>query len=105
MLSLIALLALSTPAQANEIPCANMAKYAAIRAYKAEVGEVQGSDGIQYSAFVTDVINGRITYLVSISENNEDGERWEFNYYVDLLWLEKADPQCQIQSVTKAVPR
>jgi hypothetical protein len=105
MLSLIALLSVAVPAQANEIPCANMAKYAAIRAYKAEVGEVQGSDGMQYSAFATSVNNGRITYLVSISENNEDGESWEFGYYVDLRWREKASPQCKIISVTKAVAR
>lgn len=101
MLSLIAMLSLAAPAQANEIPCANMAKYAAIRAYKAEVGEVQGSDGIQYSAVVTATRGNYISYLVTISENNEDGETWEVGYNVNLLWQQNAKPECKILSTKK----
>jgi hypothetical protein len=101
MLSLIALLSLAASAQANEIPCANMAKYAAIRAYKAEVGEVQGSDGIQYSAVATATRGNYISYLVTISENNEDGESWEVGYNVNLLWQQNAKPECKILSVKK----
>jgi hypothetical protein len=96
MLSLIAMLSLTASAQANEIPCANMAKYAAIRAYKAEVGEVQGSDGIKYSATVASARYNAVFYLVSIRENNEDGESWEFKYSVALRYEPKGKPQCTV---------
>lgn len=105
MLSLIAMLTLAAPAQANEIPCANMAKYAAIRAYKSQVGEIQGSEGIQYSAKATAVRNNRITYLVTIAENNEDGEMWEFDYNVEILWQENSKPECKILSTKKIAVR
>lgn len=64
-------------------PCANFAKSAAIKAYKASVGTVQGSDGIEYE--ITKKLKARLpfhNYNVAISDNNEDGETWTNTYFV-----------------------
>lgn len=78
--------------------CANMAKYGAIRAYKAEVGTIQGSEGIQYDATLTGLRGEFASFLVSISDNNEDGETWTVNYSVV---VRKTENRCSVVSVTK----
>lgn len=82
---------------AAEGPCSNYAKFAAIRAYKAEVGTVQGSDGIEYSASLLEHQGSIYKYSVSISDNNEDGESWTVEYLVDV----KREPtqSCKVISV------
>lgn len=62
--------------------CANMAKFGAIRAYHSEMGVVQGSDGIQYSAELIDSDANNFSYRVTISDNNEDGDTWDVHYTV-----------------------
>lgn len=64
--------------------CENYAKYSAIKAYKAEVGTVQGSDGIGYDATLIALRGDVSAYVVSISDNNEDGEYWTVDYQVVL---------------------
>ncbi len=78
--------------------CANMAKFGAIRAYKAEVGTIQGSDGIQYEATLTGVRGEVASFLVSIYDNNEDGETWTVNYSVV---VRKSENRCSLVSVNK----
>ena len=102
MFKLLIALLISTSAVASEGPCANTAKYAAIRAYKAEVGPVQGSDGIQYSAVLKQHNSDILQYVVTISENNEDGEFWEMDYSVKLKGQEAS---CKVLSVKKTATR
>ena len=73
---------LSLSVLASEGPCVGFAKFGAIRAYKSEMGTVQGSDGIGYSAVLKNNNKDIYTYLVTISDNNEDGEYWEVDYDV-----------------------
>jgi hypothetical protein len=99
MLPIFSLLALISTAFAQDsAPCANMAKYGAIRAYKAEVGTIQGSAGIQYTASLTGVRGDFASYVVAISDNNEDGETWTVNYTVV---VRKTNQQCALISVKK----
>lgn len=83
-------------------PCANFAKFAAIRAYKAEMGTVQGSNGIDYSAEMIRSDRGTTTYVVTIRDNNEDGEVWEVDYSVR---VKGPNPLCKILSVKKMSAR
>ncbi len=55
----------------------------AIRRYKAEVGTVQGSEGVGHAAVLLDQ-GARETYhyRCTISDNNEDGKYWEVDYRV-----------------------
>lgn len=99
----LALLALSAPSMAAEFPCANMAKYGAIKAYKSETGTIQGSDGIQTVAVPTSARGNLISYLVTISDNNEDGETWEVDYTVVLR--EISTGKCQVLSTKKVAER
>lgn len=66
--------------------CEGHAKQAAIRDYRSEVrGPIQGSDGMEYNARILDnTVANQAKYLVDVSENNEDGEWWVFNYIVDV---------------------
>jgi len=101
LLSLLALLLLPLHGSAQaEGPCSNMAKYAAIRAYKAEMGTVQGSDGIDYSATLIAQRGEFAGYLVTISDNNEDGDRWEADYNVSVRLKD-----CKVVLVRKAAER
>lgn len=101
-MKLFALLALITtfltPAAfaTSRYKCENYAKGAAIRAYKAEVGTIQGSEGMEYNArkLRTDD-EGNIFFRVHITEGNEDGESWTFNYLV------KTSDSCRILLVKK----
>lgn len=81
--------------------CENFAKYAAIRAYKASVGTVQGSEGIDYAAKLVAKEQSRLLFVVSISDNNEDGETWTTDYQVEILREKGA---CKIRSVREVVP-
>jgi hypothetical protein len=98
MITLLSLIAFFSPAFATEAsPCINMAKYGAIRAYKAEMGTIQGSDGIQYEATLTGTRGEFSSYLVAISDNNEDGESWTVNYTV----VVRKTQICSVVSVKK----
>lgn len=101
--TLLALLAFAftAPAFAENSPCANMAKSAAIRAYKAETGTIQGSEGIQYEALLVGVRGNNYNYLVSISDNNEDGETWEVDYSV----VVQSAGACRVLSTKKVATR
>jgi hypothetical protein len=82
----------------SEKPCANYAKYAAIRAYKAETGSIQGSDGLHVSAKWIKTQNQILDYAVRISDNNEDGETWDVDYWVQ---IQKMNSSCKILKVKK----
>lgn len=83
---------------ANEGPCANFAKSGAIRAYKAETGTIQGSNGIEYSAKLIGTRGDISDYLVTIADNNEDGESWEVDYAVK---VKGSNSSCKILAVKK----
>jgi hypothetical protein len=95
LLSLFAFLNVSfaTP----EAPCANFAKFGAIRAYKAEMGTIQGSDGIEYEATLTGTRGELSSYVVAISDNNEDGETWTVKYSV----VVRKTSACSVVSVKR----
>ena len=80
--SLMAVIALSQLSLGETKLCENYAKYAAIRAYKSEVGTIQGSEGIEFSATLLKLKNEWVEYQVTISDNNEDGETWTVDYWV-----------------------
>ena len=85
-----------------EEKCENYAKASAIRAYKAELPTIQGSDGISYIALLLGEQSGLglFDYIVSIGENNEDGDYWEIDYAVRVQALEETD-KCETVSTTK----
>ena len=95
MKTFITLALLGLGFSAESMACANFAKNAAIRAYFAEVGTVQGSEGIQYEATLLSSRNNIEAYLVAISDNNEDGEYWTVDYQVVL----NAQNNCKVISV------
>lgn len=76
--------------------CSNQAKAGAIEAYKAEVGVVQGSYGIETSVFFVISYENIFEYLVCISDNNEDGESWSVEY---LVRVKKDGDKCKIIKV------
>lgn len=79
--------------------CDNYAKYGAIRAYISEVGVVQGSEGIQYE--IKEKLKAKspfYNYIVSISDNNEDGDVWTVDYFV---MTKKIDGDCQVLKVKR----
>ncbi len=79
--------------------CENYAKYFAIQDYKKNVGDVQGSDGMQYESEMISVDTypdgDEYLYTVSISENNEDGEYWTVSYEL-LLQHNKTTNKCSL---------
>jgi hypothetical protein len=87
---------------AAEGPCSNRAKYEAIRRYKAETGTVQGSDGIGHAAVLESTRGRTYTYLITISDNNEDGEYWEVDYKVS---IQETNGSCKILNVKKGESR
>lgn len=95
-------LGFSSTVFAAKSPCAGFAKYGAIRAYKAEVGTIQGSEGIEYSATLKKQSGDEFTYLVTISDNNEDGETWDVDYIVTTRKL--GTGKCKVLSVQKQEP-
>lgn len=90
---------LTSVAFAGEGPCANKAKYEAIRHYKAESGTIQGSDGPQYSAVLIKANGNVYDYEVTIADNNEDGDYWEVDYKVRVQEKNRA---CKTIFVKKA---
>ena len=66
--------------------------------YKAAAGTIQGSDGIQYLATVLGTQGEFISYLVEISDNNEDGDRWTVSYSIVIKTVGEA---CQVFSSKK----
>lgn len=77
--------------------CKNHAKYAAIKAYKAEMGTVQGSDGIECTETLLKKQGKLAKYKVTISDNNEDGETWDVDYLVQI----HRGSACKILNVQK----
>ncbi|KYG68015.1 hypothetical protein AZI87_01725 [Bdellovibrio bacteriovorus] len=103
MKSILALFVLLSSAQSFAAnPCENHAKAAAIRTYKAAVGTVQGSEGIQYSSVKEEGWNNPYLYTVTIADNNEDGETWEVDYEVQVQ--DKAG-KCKVLSVKEVASR
>jgi hypothetical protein len=94
VLSLVLLISSSMTLAAG--PCENKAKYGAIRAYKAEVGTIQGSNGVETKADLVQERNGAYSYIVSVMDNNEDGEYWTLDYAVVVKGQD-----CKIVSVRK----
>jgi hypothetical protein len=99
LMSLFAVITMSQLTFGVTKPCANYAKYAAIKAYKAEVGSIQGSDGIEYTATLLKKQGQLVEYKVAISDNNEDGETWTFDYWVQLE--KQPNSVCKIIKVRK----
>jgi len=99
-LAATALLIFSLNTQAaTTTECANHAKSAAIRTYINEVGTVQGSEGIQYE--IKEKLKAKLpfhNYIVSISDNNEDGEYWTVDYFV---MTKKVGDKCQVLKVQR----
>ena len=75
--------------------------FGAIRAYKSEIGFVQGSDGIKYSATLIDNTKkeNEATYLVGVDDNNEDEEYWTWNYLVEVK--KDSEGSCKVLSTKK----
>lgn len=94
-------LLLSLNVFANDV-CLNQAKYQAIRTYHAETGVVQGSDGITYQGQFLDQEGESLRYVVTIQDNNEDGEYWFVDYEV-VMKLE--NKKCKKVSVRNAGSR
>lgn len=96
---IIATVLFSGVAQAANL-CEGHAKYGAMKAYAEEMGVVQGSDGATRDATLIDNLNAKkATYIVGISDNNEDGEYWTVNYLVK-VGLNRAN-ECQVSSTKK----
>ncbi|MBX3040774.1 MAG: hypothetical protein KF789_08730 [Bdellovibrionaceae bacterium] len=83
-------------------PCANYAKYGALRVYHATMGTVQGSDGAQADARHLNSHGDEHSYVVTISDNNEDGEGWEADYGVRVRGFNQ---QCQVVFVKELSKR
>lgn len=88
----------SYAAKNSKSSCENMAKSGAIRAYKGEVGEIQGSEGIQYSAELVQTDGQDSQYKVSITDNNEDGDVWTIEY---LVTVSDTPAKCNVVKVVK----
>lgn len=89
-------------AYAAQDTCVQYAKYGAIKVYKSEVGEVQGSNGMEHSAEFRayNPRTGVYTYLVTISDNNEDGDTWDVNYEVE---VKRSIRGCRVVSVKREI--
>ncbi len=94
----VVLMVLSVPVLAEQDRCVNYAKYGAIRAYKAEMGTVQGSHGIEYVAELKGTQGVFSDYVVSIYDDNEDGDTWQVDYAVRTETLAKS---CKLIFVKK----
>ena len=84
-------------AQSAATDCSNFAKAAASRAYKASVGTIQGSEGIQYE--IKEKLVAKLpfhNYVISITDNNEDGDTWTVDYFV---MTKKVNDKCQVLKV------
>jgi hypothetical protein len=85
--------------------CENYGKFGAIRAYKAEVGTIQGSDGIEYEVKSMAHHDPYYNFVVTIYDNNEDGEQWSVFYIVKTKKTEKLNkkglPICKVLSTKK----
>lgn len=101
--ALLSLLPVS--AFAGEV-CENYAKYFAIRDYKSQVVGVQGSDGMMYESelvSITPTADGEeYLYTVQISENNEDGEYWTWEYEV-LLSKAANSAKCKLEKMKSEI--
>jgi len=93
-----------------ETTCENYGKFGAIRAYKSEVGTVQGSEGIEYE--ITKTVKKEdpfYSFVVSITDNNEDGEVWTVDYLVETKRTNKKNkkqkPVCQVLSASRYTPK
>lgn len=96
---LLGTLLLSGVAQAANL-CEGHAKYGAMTAYMDEMGVVQGSDGATRTATLVDNLDSnKATYLVSINDNNEDGDYWTVNYLVKVAL--DGENSCQVNSTKK----
>lgn len=61
--------------------CDSKATNYAVRAYEAQ-GPVQGSEGMEHETKLISSRQGILDYVVTIWDNNEDGETWEVDYQV-----------------------
>lgn len=77
-------------------PCENFAKFGAIRHYKSIMGTVQGSEGIEYSSKFIGTQGNISDYVVTIVDNNEDGEMWEVDYSVQ---VQDTGKKCKVLAV------
>ena len=78
--------------------CSNFAQYFAIREYKNEMGTVQGSEGIGYSAELVKVQGAERTFEVAINDNNEDGDAWTVTYEV-VVKKNTENQKCSLVSI------
>lgn len=92
---LMGLMFVSSVAFAEEQTCANYAKYGAIKAYKSEMGVVQGSDGVYSEAQFVSRNDSTYKYNVTVWDNNEDGDVWGQQYTVE---VKKVGTKCQLVS-------
>lgn len=99
ILAVFMILGFGASALASDGPCANYAKYGAIRAYKAEFGTIQGSE-MEYEAELIQENDGVLSYLVSIYDHNEDGEYWTMEYDVDVTRVNR-NRSCKLVKVTR----
>jgi hypothetical protein len=78
-LALLMTLFISAVAHAS---CESKATNYAVRVYEAAIGPVQGSEGMEHETKLVSTRQGILDYLVTIWDNNEDGEIWEVEYQV-----------------------
>lgn len=77
--------------------CSNYALSGAIKAYKSMAGTVQGSEGIEYK--IKEKLKAKLpfhNYIISITDNNEDGDVWTLDYFV---MTKKENGQCKVLKV------
>lgn len=76
-------LVISNTLFANTLECSGVAMQKAMAKYVVESGTIQGSDGAQVSVELALKAKSPFhNYIVSIYDNNEDGETWTVYYFV-----------------------
>ena len=82
--------------------CSNKAKYYATKVYHAQMGAVQGSDGIEREARLVSERGDILNYVVTLSDNNDEGEAWEVDYRVS---IDNSAGECTKRYVRKIAAR
>ncbi len=78
--------------------CENLAKTVSLATYTKDAGTIQGSNGPEAISTLLSVRGDYESYLIEISDNNEDGETWVVRYQVT---ARKVAGACQIISIKK----
>jgi hypothetical protein len=100
--TLLSTVTFTAVAEASSAPCANFAKYGAIREYRKDVPQGQGSTDMRYGAELVRSTGQNYEYLVTILDSDEDAETWEVDYSV---LVRRAGSACKVLSVKQVATR